>query len=165
MPMNHELVSIQEVGHASDAYRETIALREQVLRLPLGLVFDPDQLSREGTSFHLACRQGNVLLACLVLTPATGRCIRLRQVAVSPENQGRGYGRLLVRHAEDFAWRHGYREITMHARESAVGFYEKLGYAKFGDRFFEVTIPHYQMHRVLTAPRGGSQTASSDTTS
>ena len=37
----------------------------------------------------------------------------------------------------------------MHARETAVGFYEKLGYKVVGDKFTEVTIPHYVMEKKL----------------
>jgi predicted GNAT family N-acyltransferase len=37
----------------------------------------------------------------------------------------------------------------MHARKSAVGFYEKLGYEIEGDEFEEVTIPHYEMQKTL----------------
>jgi ribosomal protein S18 acetylase RimI-like enzyme len=96
-------------------------------------------------------------MACLVLKPDTPQHVRLHQFAVAPAHQRQGYGSLLLRQAEEFAWRHGYREIIMHARETAVGFYEKLGYAKHGDRFIEVTIPHYQMQRMLADPvRTGS---------
>jgi predicted GNAT family N-acyltransferase len=37
----------------------------------------------------------------------------------------------------------------MHARESAVGFYEKLGYQINSDVFNEVNIPHYVMEKRL----------------
>ncbi|MEO8175011.1 MAG: GNAT family N-acetyltransferase [Sediminibacterium sp.] len=37
----------------------------------------------------------------------------------------------------------------MHARESAVGFYEKHGYKVVGDEFVEVTIPHFIMEKEL----------------
>jgi predicted GNAT family N-acyltransferase len=37
----------------------------------------------------------------------------------------------------------------MHARKTAVGFYEKLGYKRIGNEFLEVTIPHYAMEKAL----------------
>jgi predicted GNAT family N-acyltransferase len=37
----------------------------------------------------------------------------------------------------------------MHARTTAVGFYEKLGYKRMGDEFEEVTISHYVMEKDL----------------
>jgi predicted GNAT family N-acyltransferase len=39
--------------------------------------------------------------------------------------------------------------LCMHARKTAKGFYEKLGYAVTGDEFMEVTIPHYIMEKAL----------------
>jgi predicted GNAT family N-acyltransferase len=37
----------------------------------------------------------------------------------------------------------------MHARKSAVGFYEKNGYKICSGEFEEVTIPHYVMEKEL----------------
>jgi predicted GNAT family N-acyltransferase len=56
---------------------------------------------------------------------------------------------LLVDYAERFARARGWRRITMHARESTVPFYERLGYRKLGERFIEVTIPHFIMEKAL----------------
>ena len=39
--------------------------------------------------------------------------------------------------------------MVLHARETAVGFYEKLGYKTSGDKFIEVTIPHFPMQKEL----------------
>jgi predicted GNAT family N-acyltransferase len=51
--------------------------------------------------------------------------------------------------AENIARDHGYRRLTMHARKSALGFYEKSGYKVCSDEFEEVTIPHYVMEKEL----------------
>jgi predicted GNAT family N-acyltransferase len=37
----------------------------------------------------------------------------------------------------------------MHARKSATGFYEKLGYTTDGQEFLEVTLPHVVMEKLL----------------
>jgi predicted GNAT family N-acyltransferase len=37
----------------------------------------------------------------------------------------------------------------MHARKSAVGFYEKFGYRISGNEFIEVSIPHIVMEKKL----------------
>ena len=51
--------------------------------------------------------------------------------------------------AENIARDLGYRKLCMHARKTARGFYEKLGYMVNGDEFMEVTIPHYTMEKAL----------------
>jgi len=61
-----------------------------------------------------------------------------------------GIGRALVEYSETWARNAGYRRMILHARETAVAFYESLGYQKIGDRFVEVTIHHWAMEKQLT---------------
>jgi predicted GNAT family N-acyltransferase len=51
--------------------------------------------------------------------------------------------------AENVARDAGFKTMTMHARKSAEVFYEKQGYAPYGDEFIEVTIPHIEMRKKL----------------
>ena len=43
----------------------------------------------------------------------------------------------------------GGRLLTLHARETAVAFYLRLGYRVVGEPFVEVTIPHRTMEKLL----------------
>jgi ribosomal protein S18 acetylase RimI-like enzyme len=43
----------------------------------------------------------------------------------------------------------GFRNLVLHARASAVGFYEKLGYVLVGDAFIDVTLAHFRMVKVV----------------
>ena len=43
----------------------------------------------------------------------------------------------------------GFHRLMLHARSSAAGFYEKLGYAATGEQFVEVTIPHVTMEKLV----------------
>jgi GNAT superfamily N-acetyltransferase len=70
-------------------------------------------------------------------------------MAVLSGLQGKGIGRVLMTFAENIARDRGYRKINMHARKTAVGFYEKLGYSISGPEFEEVTIPHFEMEKEL----------------
>ena len=135
------------VEHGSGEYEETVALRDEVLRKPLGLSYDPAGLAGEKDSFHLALREGAELVACLVLKPLDERCIKMRQLAVRESSQAKGFGRELVNYAHSFATERGYAEIVLHARETARGFYEKLGYEAEGDSFTEVGLPHLVMRK------------------
>ncbi|MFY8005577.1 MAG: GNAT family N-acetyltransferase, partial [Chitinophagaceae bacterium] len=64
--------------------------------------------------------------------------------------QGKGIGRVLMNFAENVARDYGYKIMQMNARKTAVGFYEKLGYAVCSDEFEEVTIPHFLMQKALS---------------
>jgi ribosomal protein S18 acetylase RimI-like enzyme len=140
---------ISEIPYGSDAYHATLALRDAVMRKPLGLKFTTDELERDRTDFHLARYEDGQLVACLVLSPLCATDIQMRQVAVAPELQGKGIGRALCQFAEDFARQHGFSRISLHARDTAIRFYEKLGYQRIGEPFEQVTIPHWEMQKQL----------------
>jgi len=138
-----------EIEHGTKEYEQTVSMRDEVLRKPLGLQFSPGELTDEKSSFHLACLRDGILVACLVLKPLPGKQIRMRQLAVRSGSRGQGLGRTLVSYSESFARDQGHEEMVLHARETAVGFYEKAGYTVSGDRFVEVTIPHFSMRKSL----------------
>lgn len=143
-------ISFREVLHGSADYYKTVALRETLLRKPLGLVFHPDELEQEQSHRHLAMWQHQKeLLACLVMVPTTANRWKMRQVAVRTDWQGKHIGQQLVRESEGFARRQGIEQIYLHAREPVIGFYEKLGYQKVGGIFEEVRIPHQKMEKLL----------------
>jgi ribosomal protein S18 acetylase RimI-like enzyme len=142
--------SICEVAHGSPEYWATVDLRDAILRKPLGLQFSPEELEAERISHHVACYRGDRLVGCLVLSPLESGDVRMKQVAVVSEVQGRGIGTALAKYAEALASRRGYRRMVLHARDTAVTFYERLGYSTVGDQFEEVTILHWKMEKRLT---------------
>jgi predicted GNAT family N-acyltransferase len=129
----------------SPEYEQMIQLRLDVLRRPLGLSFTPDELKKEKDDILLGAFEEDKLLACCVLTPTEKATIKLRQMAVQNNIQGKGVGATLLRFAENVARDRGYAYMTMHARDTATGFYEQNGYEIDGEQFIEVTIPHYKM--------------------
>jgi ribosomal protein S18 acetylase RimI-like enzyme len=138
-----------QIDHGSPDYLATVELRRAVLRVPLGLDFSPEELANERSDYHLMCRRGGEVVGCLVLLPQAGGDIKMRQVAVMPHAQRQGIGRRLTQFAERFARQHGFKRMTLHARTTAVPFYEKLGYERVGEEFEEVTIPHWAMRKAL----------------
>jgi predicted GNAT family N-acyltransferase len=142
-------LTIRLVSHGSPEYHQTVALRDEILRRPLGLVFDPEQLAAESSDHHLACYRDGRLVGCLVLTPRPDGEMKMRQVAVAETEQGGGIGRRMVLESERIARALGYGAMTLHARANVVSFYEKLGYEVVGEPFEEVTIPHRAMRKRL----------------
>jgi N-acetylglutamate synthase-like GNAT family acetyltransferase len=140
---------IHEVEHGSPAYWAMVDLRNVILRTPLGLRFSREELEAENDSHHVACYRGDRLVGCLVLRPLADGDVQMRQVAVVSDLQGQGIGKALVEHSEVLARGLGFRRMVLHARETAVSFYEKRGYARIGEVFEEVTIPHWAMEKRL----------------
>lgn len=142
-------LQLSEIQYDSPDYAATFALREEVLRKPLGLSLNDETLAQERYYFHLVCHLDDELVACLVLLPKKNGDIRMRQVAVKPHLQGQGIGRALVEFAEQFARERGFTLMKLHARDTAILFYEKLGYECVGEPFVEVTILHCEMQKEL----------------
>lgn len=138
-----------EIDYGSAAYDAAVALRSRVLRAPLGLEFSRAELEGECSQWHLACYLDHELVACLLLVPGACGEIRMRQVAVSPERQGQGIGSALVGFAEELAKVERFSRMILHARESALPFYAKLGYQRVGSRFFEIQLPHWEVRKNL----------------
>jgi N-acetylglutamate synthase-like GNAT family acetyltransferase len=139
-------MNIVEVEFATPEYDQTVHLRYKILREPLDLDFTEDQLAAEYSDFHLAAYDDAwILRGCLVLTPKDEKVLKMRQVAVDNAAQSKGIGSLMVKASEVFARAKGYDKMELNARETAIVFYQKLGYNTEGPMFEEVSISHFKM--------------------
>ncbi len=142
-------MALKQLVHGSPEYRQMIQLRYEILRKPLGLDFNEEDLEKEKDDILIGVFDDDEMQACCVLTKTDAHTVRLRQMAVSKKLQGKGIGATLMNFAENLARDYGFKKLTMHARKVAMGFYEKQGYKVVGDEFMEVTIPHYIMEKKL----------------
>ncbi len=137
------------IEFGSPSYQKMVDLRFQILRNPLGLTFSQADLDKEKDDILIGFFEEDNLEGCCILTPVNKTDIRLRQMAVISGLQYRGIGRVIMNFAENVARDRGYKVLHMHARKTAVGFYQKLGYEIIGEEFEEVTIPHFEMQKAL----------------
>ena len=75
-----------------------------------------------------------VLYGSIVLLPGDGALL-IYSVAVNPDRQGKGYGRLLMSAAEGQARALGLPRVMLYTNEKMtenIRFYEKLGYERYG---------------------------------
>lgn len=142
-------MALKIIDHGSKEYQQMVQLRIDILRKPLGLTFTPEELEKEKEEMLIGAFEDDKMLGCCMLIREDPSTVRLRQMAVLNNLQGKGIGRALMVFAENLARDRGYSRITMHARKTAIGFYEKLGYEVRGEQFDEVTIPHFIMEKDL----------------
>ncbi len=143
-------MNLKLIQHNSPAYEETISLRDEILRKPLGMKYEKADLDAESDSFHLAYYDKEEMIGCLVLKPIIeSNELKMRQVAVKENQQGKGIGRKLVEFSEEFAKQKGFSKMTLHAREIAKDFYLALDYKIIGEQFEEVGIPHFKMEKLM----------------
>ena len=142
-------MGLKQITHGSEEYKQMVELRLRILREPLGLNFTQEELLHEKNEILIASFDEEEILGCCVLSPVNETTLRLRQMAVQDQVQGKGIGAAIMSFSEDLARDKGYKTMMMHARISAIGFYEKFGYILKGEEFVEVNLPHYIMYKDL----------------
>lgn len=142
-------MAIMQIDYGTPEYEQMLRLREEILRKPLGLGFTAEDLEPDKKDILIGAFDDGRMLGCCILRDEGNRTIRLRQMAVKNNQQGKGIGQQIMRFAETLARDIGYRVLSMHARDTAIGFYEKQGYRVVGEGFMEVTIPHHKMEKML----------------
>jgi ribosomal protein S18 acetylase RimI-like enzyme len=140
---------LREFSFGTPEYDASVVLRSRVLREPLALRVGPEERAEESGLVHLGAFEGERLVGCLMLHDLGEKRVKMRQVAIDFDRQRSGLGSALVRFSEEVALAKGFSEMVLHARETAISFYERLGYERKGDPFVEVTIPHLAMRKPL----------------
>jgi predicted GNAT family N-acyltransferase len=142
-------MALKQIDHGTNEYLQMVNLRDNVLRKPLGLGFTKDELQAEKDEILIACMDDGEMLGCCMLVKMDNETVRLRQMAVAPNLHGKGIGASIMNFAENLARDKGFKKMTMHARDTAIGFYRKFGYDIKGNQFMEVNVPHHKMEKEL----------------
>ena len=137
------------IQHGGQQYDSTVALRDRILRQPLGLKFSAEQLATEANLIHVAGWIDDQVRACCVVAEQDDEWFKIRQVAVDSEFQRQGYGKLLMEFVQQHVASIGGKKVFCHSRDVAEPFYSRLGYRSVGDYFEEVSIRHVRMEKDL----------------
>ncbi|HTA61491.1 MAG TPA: GNAT family N-acetyltransferase [Bacteroidia bacterium] len=103
-------------------------LRYQVLRKPWGQPLGSELDETDNTSIHAFIKAGGKAIACARLHWVDNITSQIRYMAVHPDYQGRGLGKLVINYLEEISKQNNRLEIILHARENAVDFYKNCGY-------------------------------------
>ncbi len=142
-------MGLKQIDHGSKEYQQMIQLRMNILREPLGLNFTKEELEKEKDHILIVAYEEDEMLGCCMLKKIDTHTLQLRQMAVKNNLQRKGIGASIMSFAETVSRDKGYKKIIMHARDSAVGFYERFGYKLKGEQFIEVNLPHHVMEKKL----------------
>ena len=140
-------MGLKIIEHGSNEYRQMVQMRYLILRAPLGLTFSDEELAKEQDNLLIGAFDEDVMLGCCMLVKKDRGTIQLRQMAVNNNLQGKGIGASIIAFVESISRDKGYSKVMMHARDTAVGFYEKCGYKIKGEQFLELNIPHHVMEK------------------
>ena len=136
-----------DIDFGSTRYDELVELRYKILLEPLGLKFLDSHRQKEMNYLHIGCVEclDDKLVGGLMLAPVDNDNVRLLQVAVDTKYQREGIGRAMVEYAKQRAREAGYKRMFIHARLTAIHFYEKIGFHQEGDIFEEQGLTFAKM--------------------
>lgn len=126
------------------ALRHEVFVEEQ--RVPLHE--DADDLDAIAT--HFVAWVGADLVGTARLRLIGPGVAKAERVAVKASLRSRGIGARVMAVLEAEATRAGCKTVKLHAQESAIAFYLRLGYVAYGPRFLDADIWHRAMEKVLT---------------
>ena len=125
-------------------------LRYRILRKPWNQPIGSERNEGDSSEQHFALYSDLNLIAVGRLDQCEEKKRQIRFMAVEKNEQGLGYGKMLMIEMEKYCRNDKVNEIILHARESAIPFYEKLSYQLqepsyklFGE------IQHYLMSKKL----------------
>ncbi|CAL94207.1 GNAT family N-acetyltransferase [Azoarcus olearius] len=121
-------------------------LREAVFVVEQGVPLELERDAFDPVCVHALVRseQGEVI--------ATGRLLpdgHIGRMAVAQAWRGRGVGGAVLEALVAAARERGFAEVVLNAQITAMPFYERHGFAGFGERFMDAGIPHRAMRRSL----------------
>ena len=118
--------------------RETVFIEEQKFKIEFD---DTDDIAT-----HIVMYLDNQPVGCCRLYKQENE-YHIGRIAVLKPYRGKGYGEKILLQAEKNAKKMGADSISLSAQVRASGFYEKLGYKKHGEIYFDEYCEHIAMKK------------------
>ena len=129
-----------EIPKEARFIRETVFLDEQG--------FEKEYDENDNVSKHIVIYDESTAVAtCRVYWDKEVNCHHVGRIAVLKPYRGKGYGEKILLNAERVAKEKGADSISLSAQVRASGFYEKLGYKKHGEIYFDEYCEHIAMKK------------------
>ena len=129
-------VHFLEISYNTKYYKGACRLRDDILRKPLGMSLYDQNLEEEKDHIRIIGKSfEDDGIAYLQFKIIDEKLVKMQQVVVSQQHQSKGIGKELINFSENLMNTKGLNNILLHAREPVIGFYERLGYEKFGEKF------------------------------
>ena len=131
------------IYHDSLSIRQLVFIKEQQIEPSIELdSLDPDCL-------HVVIYDDDQPVATARILPIAKKSWKIQRVAVKKSYRGKQLGRQLLENIILLAKSNGITCLVLHAQESSIEFYRKIGFKTYGELFFEATIPHIKMKYLL----------------
>jgi predicted GNAT family N-acyltransferase len=125
-----------------ELYEESLKIRKEVFVKEQGVPETEEEEYEEVSTFFLLFYDGKP--AATARYRHTEKGVKLERFATLKKYRGKGLAYILLNYVlKDL--KNCKKMIYLHAQEYIVGLYEKVGFVKKGNTFYEANIPHYLM--------------------
>ncbi|KAF4975639.1 hypothetical protein FZEAL_7599 [Fusarium zealandicum] len=135
-----DIPDIRRIVH--DAYSKYV---ERIGRLPAPMTADYQDLMTRHDVFVLRAGKDNTVVGSIVLqSPSDDGAIQINNLVIDPAAQGRGFGRILLNHAEDFARSKGCHSLTLFTNAKMwenLSLYPKMGFIETARKVDKINMP------------------------
>ena len=144
-------MEIQQPKTKSD-FEKYFEFRWRMLRNPWEQPPGSEQDELEHESFHtMVVDDTESVIAVGRVHFLSDSVAQIRYMAVAEHRQHQGLGRLVVDTLEQYVRSHGRHTVMLHARENALGFYQRQGYQTIRkSHVLYKSIQHYEMRKTFT---------------
>ncbi len=113
-----------------------------------GICVSEDIDDIEDTCRHVLGLDGDKPCAAMRWRVYKPGIVKIERYAVRKEWQGKGVGRAMMNFVlADIAAHEPGAKIILGAQNTAIPFYERLGFTTYGDEYMDANIPHHMMEK------------------
>lgn len=134
------------LGHSSpELVDDAFELRQQVFTHEQGFPADIDVDEHDKHALHVVLYLEESPVAVLRCILRSDGLVKVGRVAVLKQHRGKGLGHKLMRFVEQYAREHQFQTIGLSAQNTAIVFYQALGYQTEGEMYDEDGMDHIYM--------------------
>ena len=138
-----ETVIYEGIPNQAKEVRQKVFVNEQ------GCYNEFDDIDETATHIVMFDEDKTPVATCRIFWDTVMNTHILGRLAVIKEYRGRTIGSVIVREAEKYIQKNGGKSIVLHAQCRLTAFYQKLGFAEFGDIGDDEGCPHIWMKKAF----------------
>lgn len=133
----------------SEIYQDALAIRYEVFVEEQNVPRDLEVDELETETFHIVLYNKAEKLATARILELENQVYKVQRVAVLKKYRKKGIGKRLIQVIEEKVRERSGQKLTLGSQNTAIPFYEKLGYTIEGPEFMDAGIPHHTMTKTL----------------
>lgn len=138
---------------ASSIYKDALNIRYQVFVLEQGVSVEEEIDELEDQTHHAVVFIDDQPVATARLYNLGNKHYKVQRVAVQKNFRRKGLGAYLMKQVEQKVIELAGDTLTLGAQNTAIPFYETIGYSIKGHEFLDAGIPHHSMIKELSSDK------------